>query len=212
MHIYLALAALAHLQSCFSVTAAPLTTTSVSPIVTVELEPSISSAINRNSTALRNPNIRFPSNQSNTTSVPLQEAVPYRVRGSSTLLLFHSFGAPFPSEYLLASLSLSLSTVLEFTLQGKGREPIAQGFFIHTHVMPTGDSVSITVADFREIGRPMNYYALRDTLSGIGDFVTEPERSVTPLSYEVEVDGLGYVGTGHVDYEPASRAGEHLVV
>ena len=48
----------------------------------------------------------------------------------------------------------------------------------------------------------MTYFDLRDVLSGIGDFMTEPERVVCALSYEVDVDGKGYVGTGHVDYEP----------
>lgn len=66
--------------------------------------------------------------------------------------------------------------------------------------MPNGENVTITVADFREIGRPMSYYNLRDVLSGIGDFETEPKRGVTTLSYEVDVDGKGYVGSGHLDY------------
>lgn len=48
----------------------------------------------------------------------------------------------------------------------------------------------------------MTWYNLRDVLSGIGDFMTEPEQAVRALSFEVDVDGRGYVGTGHVDYEP----------
>lgn len=64
--------------------------------------------------------------------------------------------------------------------------------------------MTITVADFRESGKPMSYYSLRDTLSAIGEFMTEPEQRVTTLSYEVEVDNMGYVGTGHVDYERAA--------
>lgn len=71
--------------------------------------------------------------------------------------------------------------------------------------MPNDDTVTITVADFRETGKPMTFYTLRDTLSGIGDFMTEPEQRVTAVSYEVDVDGQGYVGTGHVGYEPVER-------
>ena len=70
--------------------------------------------------------------------------------------------------------------------------------------MPNEYMVTITVADFRESGKSIDYYSLKDTLSGIGDFVTEPRQGVTTLSYEVEVDGMGYVGTGHVDYEPVA--------
>ena len=62
--------------------------------------------------------------------------------------------------------------------------------------------MTIIVADFRESGRPMTYYDLRDVLTGIGEFMTEPDQEVRALTYEVDVDGKGYVGTGHVDYEP----------
>ena len=51
----------------------------------------------------------------------------------------------------------------------------------------------------------MDYDTLRDTLSGIGDFLTEPGRKLTAVSYEIEVDGRGYVGTGHVDYDLAGN-------
>ena len=59
--------------------------------------------------------------------------------------------------------------------------------------------MTIWVADFREVGKPMTYFMLRDTLNGIGDFVSEKEYGATALSYEIEVEGKGYVGTGHVD-------------
>ena len=47
----------------------------------------------------------------------------------------------------------------------------------------------------------MDYYTLKDTLSGIGEFVTDSGARMVALSYEVEVEGKGYVGTGHVDYD-----------
>lgn len=73
--------------------------------------------------------------------------------------------------------------------------------------MLNDDNVTITVADFREIGKPISYFVLRDTLRGIGDFATEKGRGSTALRFEVDVEGRGYVGTGHVGYERA-RAGE----
>ena len=57
------------------------------------------------------------------------------------------------------------------------------------------------------MGRGMSYDVLRDTLSGIGDFMTEPGQGRRALSYEVDVDEGGYVGTGHVDYHVANRDG-----
>lgn len=53
----------------------------------------------------------------------------------------------------------------------------------------------------------MDYFNLRDTLSGIGEFLTEKGRRVTAVSYEIEVQGRGYVGTGHVDYEALGGEG-----
>ena len=47
----------------------------------------------------------------------------------------------------------------------------------------------------------MDYFTLKDTLKGIGEFVTEPGQRPVALSYEVEVEGKGYVGTGHLDYD-----------
>ena len=49
----------------------------------------------------------------------------------------------------------------------------------------------------------MNNYMLRDTLVGIAEFMEKPEREVTAVSYEIEVDERGYVGTGHIDYDIA---------
>ena len=213
MHIYLALAALAQVQSALFVIGAPLTAIPLSSNVTAETQFQGSpdqglalapAPLSEGSAAPRQSlNIWVPSNQSNTTLKPPQGFIPYRMKGSSTSLLFHGFGDPIPSRYLLQCLSYSLTLILEMTLDGRGKDLIANGYFSHKHIMPNGDFVEITAADFREIGRPMDYDALRDTLSGIGDFVTEPGRGITTLSYEVEVDGKGYVGTGHVGFELA---------
>ena len=67
--------------------------------------------------------------------------------------------------------------------------------------------MTITVADFREAGKPMTYLMLRDTLTNIGNFVSEKEYGASTLSYEIEVEGKGYVGTGHVDFNDVGRAG-----
>ena len=209
MHIYRALAALALVQSFFFVTAAPLTASPISSILITDTEPQrssdqaltlIPSSPNEDSSAPRPPSSFGSPSKANTSLVSPQGLIPYRVKGSPTTLLFHGFGVKIPSKYMLRSLSLSLRVVLSLTLDGKGRDLISNGFFINTHVLPNGNNLTITVADFRENGKPMVYDTLRDVLSGIGDFMTEPDEGVTTLSYEVDVDGMGYVGTGHVGY------------
>ncbi|CAD6569514.1 MAG: hypothetical protein ASARMPREDX12_002703 [Alectoria sarmentosa] len=219
MDVPLALAALALVQSFSFVTGAP-TPLTVSPLSSTLItniqtgNPSdqtpnlLTATINASSTALRpSPNFRAPSNQSNTTSASPQVPIHYPVKGTPTTLLFHAFGDPIPSSYMLQCLSLSLSIVLEFTLTDRGHELIEHGFFFHKHLMLNDDIVTITVADFREIGKPMDYFRLRDTLKGIGDFVMEKGRGPAVLRFEVDVEGRGYVGTGHVGYERAREGG-----
>lgn len=210
MHIHQALAALANVQSFVSVAGTPLTATPTSSIAIASTGSHrssdqalalISSPTNGSVTPPRQTSNIGP--QSNTTLIPPQGLIPYRVRGSSTTLFFHSFGITIPSSYMLQCLSLSLTLILQVTLDGRGKDLISNGYFNHTHLMRNGAKVAVVVGDFREVGRPMDYYNVRDMLSGIGDFVTEPDRGITTLSYEIEVDNKGYVGTGHVDYEPA---------
>ena len=149
------------------------------------------------------PNTKPLPTPSNATVNPPEGLIPFHVTDTPTTLLFHTFGPKIPVSYMLDCLALSLSFVLEYTLTGKGNNLIKKGFFVHKHVLPDNDNVTIYVADFREIGKPMNYFALRDTISGIGDFMTEPTGGLMTLSYEIEVERKGYVGTGHVDYEVA---------
>ncbi|KAM0798582.1 hypothetical protein BDR22DRAFT_823262 [Usnea florida] len=143
-----------------------------------------------------------PTKQSNATVEFPEGFIPYRVPHSPVTLFFHDFGTRVPTTtYILDALGLSLARVLKITAAGKGRDPILRGFFLHKHVFPNNDNVTITVADFREVGRLMDYSALRDALVGMRNFLREQGRRPTTVAYEVEVDGMGYVGTGHIDYE-----------
>lgn len=217
MHIYFALAVLAHAQSVLFVAGVRVAAASIPSVVPAAGTASqrspdqalalIFSPFNGTSSALRRPsNVRPPSTQSNTTLVTAHDPIPYRVEGTPTTLLFHSFGDEIPAAFFLQCLGFSITVILEITLEGRGRDELKNGLFQHAHLMPNGDNVTITVADFREIGKPMTYDDLRDVLSGIGDFVTEPRRAMTTLSYEVDVDGKGYVGTGHVGYDIAAMS------
>ena len=47
----------------------------------------------------------------------------------------------------------------------------------------------------------MTYYVLFDVVRGVGQFMISPEQDARELDFEVEVDEVGYVGTGHVYYK-----------
>ena len=218
LHIHLVLVVLVYIRSSIFVAGIPLIVTSgsLSLVDLADSEPQshldealgpFSSSLNASSTALNH--FSAPgdqSNQSNTTPTNPSGLIPFRVNDGPVTLLLHSFGPSIPLSMFLHSVSLALAVVFQSTIKGKGRDPIKNGLFISTHIMPTGDNVTISVADFREAGKPMTYLMLRDTLTGIGNFVSEKKYGATTLSYEIEVEGKGYVGTGHVDFDAVGRA------
>lgn len=73
-----------------------------------------------------------------------------------------------------------------------------------------GAEVLLSVADFREVGRPMTYFVLCDVLRGLGEFMmgaevgteaaAERERWFGEVGFEVEVERAGYVASGGVSY------------
>ncbi|MCJ1451110.1 hypothetical protein MMC28_001445 [Mycoblastus sanguinarius] len=214
MHLFRSPAILLHLSFNYLVTGAPLATPHPASITAASTEGQNSSnytfglaasLLNGTSITANPPNTNTPSftSFSNTLAAP-DTWVPYRVRTTGTTIIFHSFGAKIPSTILLTTLSISLTFVVKAIGENRGNESIANGFFSSQHKNPNGDSVTVSVGDFQEIGRPMNYYDLRDLLRGIGDFMTEPMQRITEVSYEVEIDKVGYVGTGHVEFNPAS--------
>ena len=47
----------------------------------------------------------------------------------------------------------------------------------------------------------MTYNVLFDVVRGAGSFMISPEQYPRELDFEVEVQEVGYVGTGHVYYK-----------
>ncbi|KAL9126910.1 MAG: hypothetical protein Q9175_007836 [Cornicularia normoerica] len=142
----------------------------------------------------------------NESLTPLQNFISYRVPHSPTTLLFHSFGTPIPIDELLQSITLAVGVIIKTIGEGRGRTPFATGFFSYTHEFLNHDEVEIIVGDFRETGRPMTNYALFDVIRGVGEFMIMPGQKTRVLQFEAEVQGLGYVGTGHVDYTPCQTS------
>ena len=50
----------------------------------------------------------------------------------------------------------------------------------------------------------MTNFILFDVVSGVGQFMISPGQEARELEFEVDVDGVGYVGTGHVFYKKAA--------
>ena len=218
LHIHLVLALLAYIGSSIFVAGIPLTVTSGS-LSLVDIAASdpqgpldealahFSSSLNTSSTTLNH--FSYPGDQSNqsiTTPTNPSGLIPFRVKDSPVTLLFHSFGPSIPLSMFLHAVSLALAAIFKSCIKNHGTDPIRNGLFISTHIMPSGDNVTISVADFREVGKPMTYFMLRDTLTNIGNFVSEKKYGATTLSYEIEVEGKGYVGTGHVDFNAVGKA------
>lgn len=164
---------------------------------------SIISAMNQTED-LSNPNLSLPKASSNPSLRPSQNIISYHVPNSPTTLSFHSFGATIPNDELLRADAFAVGIAVEHIGERKGDKPIATGIFIYTHEFLNDNEVKFTIADFREVGRAMTYYVLCDVLRGIGEFVLFRGQGAQELDFEVDVDNLGYVGTGHVDYKPAA--------
>lgn len=129
----------------------------------------------------------------------LSDYIRYKVRYTKITLEFHSLGSYLLVDEALFSIALALSKVLRHCVAGRGRKPIALGYFRYTHEFSSGNTTRLSVADFREGGRPMTWNILADTLKGITDFMKEPDRGYRELSFEVEEDAAGYVGTGYFE-------------
>lgn len=214
LHIHLVLAVLAYIRSSIFVAGIPLSITSgsLSLVDVADSDPRsaldealapFTSSLNASSTALNR--LSSSEHRLNLSNTDASGLIPFRVKNSPVTLLFHSFGPAIPLSMFLQSVSLALAAIFK-SIISKGTDPIRLGLFISTHVLPSGDNVTISVADFREAGKPMTYFMLRDTLTGIGNFVSEEKHGASTLSYEIEVEGKGYVGTGHVDFNAVGRA------
>ena len=156
-------------------------------------------------------NLTLPKALSNETLPPSQNFITYRVPNSLTTLLFHSFGATIPTDELLRAVAFAVGIAFDHIAEKRGKKPIATGVFVYSHEFLNLDKVSISLADFREDGKPMTYYILKDVLRGIGEFVLFRGQVAQEMQFEVEVRDLGYLGTGHVEYKPAAAPTSSIV-
>ena len=129
--------------------------------------------------------------------------IPYHVPNSPTSLMFHGFGPAFPPDELLRAVAFAVGIAYDEVADQGGIARIIGGHFMYNHEFLNRKEVEIAVADFREIGLPMTYFILVDVLRGIGEFVVLRGRVAHEVQFEVEVKGLGHLGSGHVEYKSA---------
>lgn len=151
-----------------------------------------------------------PSTPSNRSVFPSSDFIQYKVNNTPTTLYFHTFGPVVPDKEVLETIAEALAICLRYVIDGRGRKPIAMGYFQYIHQFKNKDEVSFVVADFREDGRPMEYFILADVLNGIGGYMSDPKHGWTEVSFEVEVRKEGYVGTGHLDRRAAPSSAASL--
>ena len=106
-----------------------------------------------------------------------------------------------PTDYMLRAVAFAVGIAFDQISDHKGRTPITSGIFVYTHEFSDRKKVEIIVNDFREDGKPMTYFVLLDVLRGLGEFALKQGPPTREVSFEIEVEGLGYLGTGHVDYK-----------
>ena len=140
----------------------------------------------------------------------LSAFVPYKVVNSPVTLQFHNFGSILPINEVIFTIARALSKVIQHCIIGQGNRPILLGYFRYTQRYESGNITRFVVGDFREMGRPpMTWDLLADILKGIADFMKQPDEKYTEVSFEVELEGMGYVGTGR--FELISSSSSNLV-
>ena len=145
--------------------------------------------------------LTVPQSLLNETAAPPPNFISYHVPNSRTTLEFHSFELTMPTDYVLRAVAHAVGIAFDHITDHMGRVPIAGGIFVYTHEFLDRKVVGITVNDFREDGKPMTYFVLLDVLRGLGEFALKQGPPTREVSFEVEVEGIGYLATGHVDYK-----------
>ena len=135
----------------------------------------------------------------------LSNYIPYKVPNTKVSLELHSFGSALAPKEVIFTIAPALSKVIRYCIMGGGDKPIILGFFRYTHEFDSGHTTRFNVADFREDGRPMTWNILSDTLKGLTDFMKQPDQGYTEVSFEVEEEGVGYVGTGYLELVPSPK-------
>ena len=111
-------------------------------------------------------------------------------------LTFWRFGSKIPTiEFYLATDNAGKRA--EANTEKHGDDPIAWGIFKHNNHFANGDSVNLTIADHSQVGRPMTWHKILDTVIGIALFPMLSQRETREADFWIDVEGVdGEVGWG----------------
>ena len=163
-----------------------LSTVSSTPIIISDV-----SQVRQNTSQIALSGDSAPTNASN-------DYVIYRVPGTPTILGLHSFGAAIDLIKLERAFDVATGVVMQIA-ETEGSSPIKSGMWTYIHRFRDGDSITFSVHDFREAGRALIYDRLLDVIEGLFFFMHE-RQSYKEVYFEIEVDGVGAVGSGRLSF------------
>ncbi|KAL9127429.1 MAG: hypothetical protein Q9217_003698 [Psora testacea] len=153
------------------------------------------------------PLLGFTTTSSNKTN----EIIPFRVRHTPTTIEFHHLGQPITSVKVLRLFNRIALELKPFAERTPSQEIAFGHFTFKLFNQDDQDIVSLAITDFHEIGKPIVYGRLFDVFKGIQLFFISRDH-YQQLSFEVMVDGIGYVATGHLDHEVWIPSSNHVML
>lgn len=135
-----------------------------------------------------------------------QGLVPFKVPDSKTTMHFYDFGASLSAKDMMLTLSSAVRIPTIAVVGSRRDRPINKGYYRFTQTLSEGDRIRLVVGDFSEIGHPMTYLVLCDVIRGIGEFASSPDNHYREMRFEVDVEEVGHVGSGHIAQIPKPTA------
>lgn len=122
------------------------------------------------------------------------------------VLGLHSFQSEIPVVKANRALGSAVAVVSEES-KTSGQRPIPLGFFRYAHCFRDGSRIVVTVADFREIGKPpLTYYNLVQAFGGLLNWMNAAKRYTTVQFEITNMTSKIYVGSGTVRYQGTGDA------
>lgn len=155
-----------------------------------------------NGSAISTPAVsNFTRSPVNPSSDQTKYEIDYRVPGTDMVLGLHSFQFDIPIVKAKRALGSAVAVVSE-EAKTSGQRPIPLGFFRYAHCFRDDSMLVVTVADFREIGKPpLTYNYLVQAFGGLLNWMNAAKRYTTVQFEIANMTSNIYVGSGSVQYQ-----------
>ena len=116
-------------------------------------------------------------------------------------MTFWHFGARIPEIELLGACAKMGTEATKSIDKFGGKSPLPYGVLKRGYRFASGSWLNISIADHSQLGRPMSWYMVRDTISGIGLFMHDSGALYEEVDFWVRPEGEKKdVGWGDVAY------------